>query len=389
MTSSAFDYETRSDTNTCPLDEVFENPDPEAKYFVDFDHTLMLASSTERFLDSARPSVLFALLLKVLGFLAPWRISGQNGYFVWRDWLRVCMVCLLAPWTHWVFSRQARAVFDAHLNPHLDRYLSQIDPKKIVIVSFGFEFVIRELIRGTRYESARIVAPTFWEMARMRKLGKVEMLTSRKIPIDHGRDIVITDSEADDADILAAVIGGHVITWGSNNTKGALSSTYIPFFYTAQIKRTPSFFVKQTLLEEMAIMVLAFSLFVGSSGFMIAAALACLFLANFLVYEIGYAENDRVGLKTEEKPKLTTNFFRYNDYSLEPAAWVWSILVTIVGMILLGPENGQAALDRLHVPALNSYWLNIVALSAIWFGVIAAGRLCLSLIHISEPTRPY
>jgi len=376
MTSSAFDYETRSETNACPLDAVFEHPTKGAQYFVDFDHTLMLASSTERFLDSVRPSILFAVLLKALGVLAPWRITGKNGYFVWRDWLRVGMVCLLAPWSHWVFSRSARAVFDAHLNPDLDRYLSTIDPKDIVIVSFGFEFVIRELIRGTRYESAKIVAPTFWKMVRNRKRGKVSMLAGSKCVIDPIADVVITDSAVDDADLLSAVRKGYVITWGSNNTTGALSNTYIPFFYTAQIKRTPGFFVKQVLLEEMAVMVLAFSIFAGTSGIMLAAALIFLFLANFLIYEIGYAENDRVGLKTEDSPKLSSNFFRYKNYSLEPAAWVWAGLATILGMVFLGPEHGATALERLNLPVLGGYWQNIAALSAIWFGFIIVGRLC-------------
>src|SRR5689334_17933938 len=64
---------------------------------VDLDETLYLRNSTEDYLDSVRPRVLAALLLRLLDILQPWRWSGGE---VTRDVWRVRLIRFLFPWVH-------------------------------------------------------------------------------------------------------------------------------------------------------------------------------------------------------------------------------------------------------------------------------------------------
>ena len=81
-----------------------------------------------------------------------------------------------------------------------------------------------------------------------------------------------------------------------------------PFYYTAKIKRAPGFLIKQVFLEEFWIVLLAFGIFVLPLNLTVFALLILLFCAMLSVYEIGYAQNDRVGQRKEANPKLSQNF---------------------------------------------------------------------------------
>src|SRR6516162_5646045 len=70
----------------------------EGPILVDFDETLYLRNSTENFIDCARPGLLALLLLRVLGVLKPWRLTGGNNT---QDTWRVCVVSIFLPWTFW------------------------------------------------------------------------------------------------------------------------------------------------------------------------------------------------------------------------------------------------------------------------------------------------
>lgn len=343
--------------------------------FVDFDHTLLLANSSEKFLDSARPRIIFAPLLKLLGALQPWRIAGSNGKFVWRELIRFMIVLLLAPWTLILFKNRARRVFASHLNHRLDDVLKTVDPKQIIIVSFGFRFVIEAMIKGTRYEQARVIAPSLLDMARYRRLGKIKMLADLGIEPDPTRDILVTDSAEDDADLLAQTRFPIVIQWPENDTTGALEGAYVPLFYTAKIKRTPSFLVKQVFLEEVLLVIVAFSVFASAFSLSLMVGIGALMTAFLLVYEVGYAENDRVGFHTEENPKLTKNFFRFRGYQLEPYAWIWATLASIIGIWAFDDATNLVALDRLHLSGLGMGVLGHAALVMVWMGVLAASRI--------------
>ncbi len=345
------------------------------RVFVDFDHTLLLSNSTELFVGSARPRFVFALMMKLIGLLRPWKLAGQIGAQRWRDVVRVTLVMMLSPGIRARFERSAPDIFQAQLNPALDYILARVPQHQIVIVSFGFDFVLRAMLKGSRYETCALVAPNLNSMARARKDGKVRLLDAAGFQIDAARDIVITDSARDDADILSAAQHPFVIEWPGNSISGAFSGQYLPFVYTAHVKRSPGFLIKQVFLEELPIVLLAFGFAMGSGiDLQRLIALTLLFLAAFIIYEIGYAENDRVGAATEAKPKLGKNYAQYADYRMEPDAWIWAGLVSALAIGVMGADNqARAAPHAGLVDVTPDLWLSLVLLAA-WTGVLGLLR---------------
>jgi len=295
---------------------------PDGRIYVDFDHSLFLWNSTEAFLNEARPAGILAPLLKVVSGLVPWNRLSRNGYFVWRDTVRILMVLLFAPWTIGQFRKAAPSIYARERNVELEAILDGIDPHRIVIVSFGLHWIIRSLLSGSRFEHAVIVAPNLARMAAARRKGKIALLARAGYSVNPDADIVVTDSAKDDADLLAAVRQGHLIEWPAANSSPAHASVYFPFFYTARIKRTPDFLVKQVFLEELPVVLIMFASLHGASIVPTLLCLGLLFVSYTLVYEIGYAENDRVGEAQEADPRLSKAFFAFRSYRLEPDVWI-------------------------------------------------------------------
>ena len=46
---------------------------------LDFDETLWLRNSTEEFIRFARPSVIVAIVMQILGMLKPWRLISRDN----------------------------------------------------------------------------------------------------------------------------------------------------------------------------------------------------------------------------------------------------------------------------------------------------------------------
>lgn len=354
------------------LEQYVSSDDETTRYVVDFDHTLFLANSTEMFVGSARPASLYATVLKGLGFAAPWRIAGKTGYFVFRDFIRLLFLICIAPWTHIVFNKNADAYWDAYRNRRLEAKLANIDPARVIIVSFGFKFVIKALLKGTKWESSEIVAPGLFQSPKFRKSGKLAMLQEAGYNLNVKNDVVITDSAKDDADLLAHFEKTAVIDWPEKVTTGGFHNVYMPFFYTAKIKRTPGFLIKQIGLEELPVVLIAFGFSHAPFNWTVMIGLALFFAAYKLVYEIGYAENDNVGYATEKNPKLTSNFFKMRDYRLQPYAWFWSAAFALVGVWVLNDAAELRALSHLHLPHLAG--------TAAGFGAIFCAVACIILV---------
>ena len=131
--------------------------------------------------------------------------------------------------------------------------LADVPIEKIVIISFGFRFVIKALVAGTRYEQARIVAPSLFGAVTARQIGKIRMLEEMGVRLDPDRDVMITDNAVDDADIMAHCDDGFHIERTDAQAAAPMTPGYVPFFYTAKIKRTPGFFIKQVALDRKSV----------------------------------------------------------------------------------------------------------------------------------------
>lgn len=344
------------------------------RVFVDFDHTLFLWNSTEALLDGTRPSGLAAPLLKLVSGLVPWRLLGAQVKFVWRDFFRILMTALLSFWTFSRFRKQGPALFRAHLNRTIASQLAEFDPERVVIVSFGLRSNIEALLAGHPLARAQVIAPTLLEMPSARKMGKVEFLRQAGIEVDPATDVVITDSAKDDADLLAATAHGHVIQWPGNRETGAHAGSYVPFLYTAKIKRSPGFLIKQVFLEEMLIVFLMFAALDAALALPVFLLIFLLFVSYMLVYEIGYAENDRVGEQTEQRPKLSRAYFETPRLRMEPDAWIWAIGAAVFAFACVPESLRHAMVARFAVPAGSGLLIEVAALSAIWTAFLILSR---------------
>lgn len=351
------------------------------RIYLDFDHTVFLWNSTEAFLNEARPSGLLGPLLKVVSGFVPWKFIGKNGYFIWRDAIRLMLVMLLAPWTAGRFRRAAPGIYAKERNLLLEDALKGIDPSRIVIVSFGVDWIIRALLKGSALENAALVAPGLLSQPGARSRGKVELLRKAGYEINPDTDIVVTDSGKDDADLLKAARHGHVIRWQAENTSPALATAYFPFFYTAKIKRTPGFLIKQIFLEELPVLLLMFAVLSGPYVLHLLVCLTLMFIAYMLVYEIGYAENDRVGERKEAQPKLSGSFYKYRGFRLEPDAWIWASLVSFGAFALMPTGLQQSMLANLHLETLVPAAWSAALLAALWMAFLFFSRLVFGLFN--------
>ena len=342
------------------------------RFYVDFDHTLLRSNSTQEFLRVARPFALIWPLIAAVSYVL--RLTGADARrrFIWEDALKVRLLRLLNPFALSRFRKIAPEIAREHFNLEVVDRLRAVSRDDITIVSFGSREIISALLRDTEFSTCEIVAPSFKSGPNDRRLGKIAMLeTHGRIP--GPKDVLMTDNLDDDADIDAAV--GETIHVEADHDSYAYRQPYIPFFYTAKIKRTPGFFIKQVLLEELPIVLLAFGLPTFAWNPSLWACLVLLFLALILTYELGYAENDRVGELKESDPKLSKSYFKYRNYQLFPHAWIYALGLTVLGLLVLGTEGRALALDHIYVSPDLPLWQGIAVLSAAWLGVMVLARL--------------
>jgi len=189
--------------------------DPEGRhFFVDFDHTLLLTNSTDLLINSARPRFIFWPLMKGLGLLRPWIVMRQGSTLLWRDPIRIRVIRYFQG-KRLVnsFRANAKRLWRQYRNPELFEILETLPVENLTIVSFGVDEVIHTLLQGTSLENVRIIAPTSVTMTKERRKGKLGMLRERGIVLNKFRDVVITDSATDDADLLERVEQAFHIEW--------------------------------------------------------------------------------------------------------------------------------------------------------------------------------
>ena len=357
------------------IDSLLDNDGPSRRVFVDFDYSLFLSNSTEEFIGSARPAFLAVLLLKILAILRPWfLLSRDRGYFLWRDAIRVWTILIFMPWTLLLFKRAARKIFERHVNRELGNRLQESQKTEVIVISFGFAFIIRELIADSPFARSKLVASSIWHPTALRQQGKLAYLKASSAPVDPETDIVITDSDEDDADLLARFKNAFHVNWPNVKTGTVHEGIYVPFYYLAMIKRSPEFFVKSTLLEEYPIFVLAFLLYQPLQWeFVISGSL--LFLAFLTVYEIGYHENDHIGVRYEQTPKLSAEFFQQKAYRVEPYAWYWMVALTASAIFILDQEQVEMLLKRIGIAETHSVLFGDAVLIGLWVLVAILARL--------------
>lgn len=303
----------------------------------DFDNTLYLNNSTERFLDSLRPR----WLAFVLSTLADWAAmagakAGWLRYDHWRDFLRVWVCAACMPWG----LRRWRAIAGTFMQKeaNLELLRALYPDQKIIVLSFGFRPIIAPLLAGITKELTSSPALVCSELrlggANLRAQGKMGALRAVLPESETGGAVFVTDSE-DDREMLDAFPESYLIQWRPYPPR-AFHNLYFPLRYTAEGKYPGSKYVlNQILMEDLPLLLLAYA-FSWWNG----TALVLLFLSMYAVYEMGLFSNDHRAAPREKSPRLSERWQEFRDYPIRKA-WPWAMLFAAGGLLCLTPSLPQ------------------------------------------------
>ncbi|MEQ8968559.1 MAG: hypothetical protein RID91_22260 [Azospirillaceae bacterium] len=357
---------------------------PDAPVVVDLDGTLLLRNSTECFLDAARPRLLAALILKAIDVAKPWRLlpaGGGSRSFAWRDPLRVWAITLLMPWTWWLWRRRGAPAARRALNAALQ---ARVGPRGAVIATYGFQAVVRPLL-GDLYPARRIVAAPLLGAVGHRRRGKATALDRRMGGEALDSAILITDHAENDADIIARAADSVVVEWPGHREIPAQSGVYLPFDYTEKVKHPGERHVANVFFGEDGVALAIATLFAAGSlggAAIVLAAVGLLIASFFLVYEIGYAENDHLGLKTEARPMVHDGHDRWPLATIARTNALAAAIAGAAGVALLAFGPARTLADTLGIADPG---LAFAALAGFWTALLVAQRLAFAAFNRTRP----
>jgi hypothetical protein len=336
--------------------------DDDGKIFVDFDHTIFSCNSTELFIASCKPTFMAAAIDFVVRDCIPWRLTGLPRWFRLRDFVCCALIVLLMPWTLLLWRRQAPALFSRYESHEVLNALEKLDPSRMVVVTFGMEFIVRSLLRGTRWENIPLVATPLVLPRRHFARGKLALLSEMFGSSAVAASTSISDS-LDDRDLLSASRHGILIQPQGEEFRSA-EHCYFPLRYTIKAKYNLVHMVDKIILVDLLLLVLSTSRDFDD----LLRRLVCMpFLVASLtcVYEMGYFENDTVAARSESKPTLTDDVRRFLAYPMYPSAWLWAVGLGVAGCAA-AVFTRSMPFDAL-VPAIMSWVISLVLLRMVFF----------------------
>ena len=344
---------------------------------LDFDETLWLRNSTEEFIAFARPAVLVAVVLQILGLIKPWRLISRAKAGYYRDWIRVWAVVIVAPWSVLAWRRHAARIGPAHANIPLLNSIAAIHPGRVVVATYGFAMIVRPLLAAIDPALDLVVASSLRDAPRLRSIGKGRALELAVGADLLRRSIAVTDNIVD-RDLCSRCAHGFYVRWPDAVYQQAGLTPMIPLAYTARVKRpTENYLVNGLIGYDYAVLWLAFALFSPTIA-LTSVAVALYLLGFFAVYEIGYFENDRVGLAREARPVVSREFALYGKHFRPRWAWIFGLIFTGLGAAVetvgqIGTNGGMA-----WMAPFARHWLLAVLL-------IGATRLTFHWFNALEP----
>lgn len=321
---------------------------------LDLDETLYLRNSTEDFIDSARPSVLALLLLRLLDVLRPWRWSGGE---VTRDVWRVSLITMCFPLTgaHW--RSRVATLAPAFGNTRLIAAL-QVPGSVPIIATAGFHPIVAPLVAALGLPGSRIVAARVWTFAD-RRAGKLHLALGALGDDTVRRALVLTDS-AQDLTLLDACARPLRTVWPEAHYRHALSGVYLPGQYLSQVKRPGArYIVRGILQEDFAFWVLS-SIALAALPWLHVPGLLLLLVSFWAIYERGYVDNDLVAARHETEPKLTAAFHEAPVATPRWPPWLWAFGCGALGVAALRWPAPPTAIDLVT-------WAAVLLATHAWF----------------------
>lgn len=301
------------------------------KTFVDFDHTLLAANSTELFIAFCRPSLWVALIDLLIRRCLPWQVLPIAKRYRLRDYVCCVALVVLTPWNLLRWRRAAPGFFAAHRSAYVEGLIEASED--VVIISFGNRVVIEPMLRESRWADAPLIATPLWTRLGHFEHGKTALLRDHFERQTVAASRFLTDSE-EDRDLLDAVAEGiKIAPQGARHA--AAEGLYLPLRYTIGVKYPRAYALDQFLLVDT--LILALTLLTGISTLPGALLVAVLMMLSVMcIYEIGYHENDTIGATREASPTLTAASRRFGRYPIEPGAWLWAAASGAAGLYVAG-----------------------------------------------------
>lgn len=328
---------------------AFEGP-----LLVNLDETLYLRNSTEDFIDSARPAIVGAALMKLLDWTRPWRWTGGEAT---RDAWRVRLVMALLPWTARIWRQRIPQLVEQFGNPPLLGALRAHGTRPI-IVTLGFRPIVTPLVAAFNLGEAGIVAAQTAPVEdRLR--GKLTLAVAALGEDTVRRALVITDS-TDDLPLLEACTQPLRTVWPEAWHRPALSELYVPGRYLTRIRRPGERYITRTILQEDFAFWLLASVALAWLPALHVAGLLLLLFSFWTIYECGYVDNDRIAARHESDPHLGAASGDAAVPTPRWDPWVWAVV------------SGALAITLLRWPVLMTSadlatWLGVLLATHGWF----------------------
>ena len=338
---------------------------------LDFDHTLFLFNATEEYLNSVEPRTLCALVLALLDWLKVWNLfSGEDNRVVSRDAIRVIAVSICFPWSYFLYKKRIASLLKEHLNAEILGLLVSKPWEKVVIVSSGFDFIVKPLLDQINIQADHLLCSSIFPTQGSIGAAEKRAYLQQTLTVNELNQATFISNNPEDQGLKGMT--NQFVSCESQHTQQfrAGQDVYIPFVYTHASKRGNSNHVFNVIIcDDYTIVVLAYILF-NAISIQLFISLLLLVLSFWFIYEICYFENDLYELKYESKHKnleVIEYIKKVQHCSLEKSAWLWAIGFSCLGLLLL-PENLIAASS----PILSYGFLSQLL---IWMSWLVAARL--------------
>ncbi len=363
---------------------------PQRLIILDFDETLFLKNSTETFLDQAQPKFLVAPILALIDIIAPWRffrllgMTSDRAELIWRDWLRVVTVVVLCPWSILTWRSAAPALAAQYRNRALTELLAHRPSDRVVVASLGFRALCRPLVRHLAPGANLVAAPlaTGWNW---RRQGKWRGLNSSFSKAELADAVFLTDSAVNDSDVIAQVEQSFVWRSPDADYSPATAHDYVPFRYTSRVKhaKIKAYVAKVFYGEDWLALYLA-TVFVSPMPILLAPVTMAFIASYFLIFELGYWENDKLGLEREADPVVSTEAGPYIKGYSAIQAWAWALIFAAAGAV------GLVFINQSPSGAEMGVRLSITVTLVLWSAFLVLSRLIFAVFNrLDKPTRTF
>jgi hypothetical protein len=223
----------------------------------------------------------------------------------------------------------------------------------------GFKPIVTPLIAALQVRTTRVVACDLTTSSRRR--GKLACVVDALGEDCVRRAVLVTDSK-EDLPLLKACARGIRTLWPDARYRRAFADVYLPGQYITQIKHPGEHYLRRAVFQDDYMWWILSSIALTATPVAHIAGLFLLLVSFWVIYEMGYADNDMIANNYEAQPALTRAFHEVSVATPMIQPWIWSMVFAIAGIFVI---RWPAA------PALRDFILWTLGLvgTSLWFAL--------------------